>query len=151
MSTGSRVAKVVCCSVSLGLGGCYVVPVVGPDGQTAYYPVAPGAVPTVVRPATSTLSARLYPANEAAQRTGMLTGTVTHVSAGKGLFQISYRGENLTGEATRMSSDERKGLASAYGPSGTSMNCEYQMQSPLQGAGTCSFSDGARYQVHLGN
>lgn len=81
----------------------------------------------------------------------MLTGTVSTIGPGKGLFQITYRGENLTGEATRMSNEDRKGLASAYGPSGTSMNCEYQMQSSVQGAGTCSFSDGARYQVHLGN
>jgi hypothetical protein len=31
------------------------------------------------------------------------------------------------------------------------MTCEYQMSSPMQGAGTCSFSNGARYKVHLGN
>jgi hypothetical protein len=31
------------------------------------------------------------------------------------------------------------------------MSCEYQMSSPLQGAGTCNFSNGARYKVHIGN
>jgi hypothetical protein len=31
------------------------------------------------------------------------------------------------------------------------MSCEYQMSTLVRGAGTCSFSDGARYQVHVGN
>jgi hypothetical protein len=31
------------------------------------------------------------------------------------------------------------------------MSCEYQMSSLVRGAGTCHFSDGARYQVHVGN
>jgi hypothetical protein len=57
----------------------------------------------------------------------------------------------LAGEATRVSGDERKGVASAYGPNGSFMSCEYQMSSPVRGAGTCGFSDGARYQVHIGN
>jgi hypothetical protein len=30
------------------------------------------------------------------------------------------------------------------------MQCEYQMNTPVQGSGTCSFSNGARYRVHLG-
>jgi len=42
-------------------------------------------------------------------------------------------------------------VASAWGPNGSFMSCEYQMSSPLRGAGTCNFSDGARYQVHVGN
>jgi hypothetical protein len=70
---------------------------------------------------------------------------------GKGRLQVTYRGELLTGEATRVANDERKGVASAWGPNGSFMSCEYQMSSPVRGAGTCSFSDGARYQVHVGN
>jgi hypothetical protein len=31
------------------------------------------------------------------------------------------------------------------------MSCEYQMNTPYQGAGTCTFSNGARYQVHIGD
>jgi hypothetical protein len=31
------------------------------------------------------------------------------------------------------------------------MSCEYQMHSPAGGAGTCNFSNGARYKVHIGN
>jgi hypothetical protein len=42
-------------------------------------------------------------------------------------------------------------VASAYGPTGMFMSCEYQMNSPRQGAGTCSLSNGAKYQVHIGS
>ena len=59
-------------------------------------------------------------------------------------------GEILTGEATRVSNDERKGIASAFGSSGSYMSCEYQMNNPRQGAGTCTFSNGARYKLHVG-
>jgi hypothetical protein len=71
--------------------------------------------------------------------------------SGKGRFNLNYRGEVLTGEATRTQNDARKGVASAFGKNGSFMSCEYQMSSPLQGAGECTLSDGARYQVHLGN
>jgi hypothetical protein len=81
----------------------------------------------------------------------MVSGTVTNMMNGKGRFQLNYHGETLTGEATRVSGDERKGVASAYGPTGSFMSCEYQMSSPLQGAGNCTFSNGARYQAHIGN
>ena len=47
---------------------------------------------------------------------------------------------------------ERKpGVANAYGPRGTFMNCQYRMNNPRQGSGTCTFSDGATYDVHLGS
>jgi hypothetical protein len=105
---------------------------------------APGSLPTV-------LYARLYPANDIATETGIVTGTVTNMMTGKGRFQLNYRGETLTGEATRVSGNERKGVASAYGPTGAFMSCDYQMSSPLQGAGTCTFSSGAQYQLHVGN
>jgi hypothetical protein len=49
-----------------------------------------------------------------------------------------------------VSGEERKGVASAYSPGGSYMSCEYQMNTPYQGAGTCTFSNGARYQVHIG-
>jgi hypothetical protein len=81
----------------------------------------------------------------------MVSGTVTNMMTGKGRFQLQYAGEMLTGEATRVSGDERKGIASAYGPSGSFMSCEYQMHTALQGAGTCLFSNGAKYKVHIGN
>lgn len=81
----------------------------------------------------------------------VVSGTVTSMMTGKGRFQLNYAGELLAGEATRVSGDDRKGIASAYGPSGSFMSCEYQMHTPLQGAGTCMFSNGARYKVHIGN
>jgi hypothetical protein len=150
---------------AFALSGCYVIPA-GPDGHPAWPPGAvwgPG-VSTAPAPATSqaaktaalasapaTLPARLYPANDVATQTGMVTGSVTNMMSGKGRFLLDYNGELLNGEATRVSGDERKGVASAYSPAGSYMSCEYQMNTPLQGAGTCTFSNGARYRVHIGN
>jgi len=45
----------------------------------------------------------------------------------------------------------RRGVASAYGADGSFMSCEYQTHTPQQGAGTCAFSNGAKYQVHIGS
>jgi hypothetical protein len=147
---------VVAALVSSALSGCYVVP--GPDGQMWH--VIPGYAGEVPAPAPRTaagaaqpvsLPVRLYPTNEQATRTGVLTGTVMNMMTGKGRFQLTYEGETLTGEATRVDGDARRGVASAYGPTGTFMSCEYQMNSPRQGAGTCTMSNGARYQVHIGS
>lgn len=144
---------------ALALSGCYIVPT-GPDGNYALYiPSHPGALPgqPVPQPAAGqpglpkVLHARLYPENDVATHTGMVSGTVTNMMTGKGRFQLQYAGEVLAGEATRVSGDDRKGIASAWGPSGAFMSCEYQMHTPMQGAGTCNFSNGARYKVHLGN
>ena len=143
------------------LSGCYVVPVT-PDGNNyaiyipTHQPPLPGVpLPPVTQPSQppvpKVLHARLYPENDTATHTGMVSGTVTNMMTGKGRFQLQYAGELLTGEATRVSGDERRGIASAWGPSGSFMSCEYQMSTPLQGAGTCSFSNGARYKVHIGN
>lgn len=147
---------------ALSLAGCYIVPI-APDGTPLYpypYPYAgapygaaavpaPPVVPGAPMPAM--LHARLYPANDVATQTGMMSGTVTNMMTGKGRFQLDFRGEVLTGEATRVSGDERRGVASAYGPRGTYMSCEYRMNTPYQGAGTCSLSNGAKYEVHLGS
>ena len=139
------------------LAGCYVVPVTAPNGSTGYqyYPLPPGGAPLPMpAPGGGTLpavlNARLYSANEQATQTGVVTGTVTNMMTGKGRFQVNYQGEVLTGEATRVSNDEKRGVASAYSPRGTYMSCEYQMNTPYQGAGTCTFSNGASYQLHLG-
>lgn len=141
------------------LSGCYIIPL-APDGTPVYpLPYAPPPQAGVASPhsvvyggpAPAVLQARLYPANDVATQTGMITGTVTNMMTGKGRFQMDYRGELLSGEATRVSGDERRGVASAYGPRGTYMNCEYRMNTPYQGAGTCTVSTGAQYQVHLGS
>ena len=123
-----------------------------PLPTTSNVPAAapPAQAKTASMPLAS-LPARLYPVNEIATENGMVSGTVTSLADGKARFQLNYRGELLMGEATRVSGDDRKGVATAWGPTGSFMSCEYQMSTPARGAGTCSFSDGARYQVHVGN
>jgi hypothetical protein len=140
------------------LSGCYVLPV-APEGYPYAYPhpaaqQAPVPAPITVAPTGPgpiTLQARLYPANELASQTGVIQGTVTNLMTGKGRFLLNYRGETLSGEATRVEGGSRRGVASAYGSSGSYMSCEYQMRTPQQGAGTCQFSNGAKYQVHIGS
>jgi hypothetical protein len=152
---------------SLALSGCYVVPVVDPQGAVQYqhYPLPPVGAPMFTAPGASAgapapypgtafpvvLNARLYPDNDMAAQSGVVTGTVANMMNGKGRFQLQYGAEVLTGEATRVSNDQRKGIASAYGSSGSFMNCEYQMNNPRQGAGSCTFSNGARYKLHIGS
>ena len=148
-------AALAACAVTLS--GCYVVP--GPDGQFWHVippggQATPGGVPPgpmTGAPMAMTLNVRLYPANDIATQTGVLTGTVVNMMTGKGRFQLNYRGETLTGEATRVDGDARKGVASAFGPSGSYMSCEYQMSNPRQGAGSCTMSNGAKYQAHIGS
>ena len=161
-----RVAHVAFAAVFsvLMLSGCYIMPV-GQDasGRPVY---AYSAVPIPVAPAQATaggpvalpggpvpqaLDVKLYPINDLANQTGVLTGQVTNMMTGKGRFTFIYQGETLVGEATRVANDERRGIASAYGPSGVFARCEYQMSSPMIGAGTCTFSNNAMYQVHIGN
>jgi hypothetical protein len=144
------------------LSGCYVMPV-GRDAsgnpQWVYstapvVPVQTTANGPVVVPAgamTATLNVKLYPINDLANQTGVLTGQVTNMMTGRGRFTFNYQGETLVGEATRVANDERRGIASAYGPRGVFARCEYQMSSPSLGAGTCTFSNNAMYQVHIGN
>jgi hypothetical protein len=159
-----RRLAVACAVPVLGISGCYVMPVGShPDGTPnyAYAPLpavsAPGAVaysaPHVIQGASISrvLAVRLYPANDLANTTGVLTGQVTNLMSGTGRFQFHYQGELLAGEATRVSGDERKGIASAYGQRGTFARCEYQMNTPSRGAGLCTFSNGAQYQVHIGS
>ena len=137
-----------------GPGPNYLAPVPG-RGSRAAAPssYAPSGVdfPAPMGPSSPTaLQARLYPSNEVATETGLLSGTVTNMMTGKGVFQLNYRGEILTGEATRVPGDDRRGIANAYGQRGTYMNCEYRMTTPYQGTGSCKLSNGAQYQVHIG-
>jgi hypothetical protein len=142
------------------LSGCYIVPVRGPDGTVMYdhYPLPPVGAPmpmAVPGPAAAgqmpaVLTARLYPSNDQAAQSGIVSGTVTNMMTGKGRFQVNYMGEVLTGEATRVSNEDKRGVASAYSPRGTYMSCDYQMTTPYQGTGDCRFSNGATYTLHLG-
>jgi hypothetical protein len=142
-------------AATFALTGCYVVPMQAADGTVQYqhYPLPPVGAPVppqATGPAAATLNVRLYPANEMATQTGIVSGTVTNMMTGKGRFLVNYLGEVLTGEATRVSNEEKRGVASAFSPKGMFMSCEYQMNTPFQGAGSCSFSNGAKYQMHIG-
>lgn len=141
-----------------GPGPNYLSPVPGRSARASAGPTsAPSYMPSGVELAApagpsspAALQARLYPSNEVATETGLLSGTVTNMMTGKGIFQLNYRGEILTGEATRVPGDDRRGMASAYGQRGTFMSCEYRMTTPYQGTGSCKLSNGAQYLVHIG-
>ena len=140
-----------------GPGPNFLAPVPGRNGRTASAApsYAPSGVDSTMGMGTGSampaaLQARLYPSNEVATETGLLSGTVTNMMTGKGVFQLNYRGEILSGEATRVPGDDRRGVANAYGQRGTYMNCEYRMTTPYQGTGSCRLSNGAQYQVHIG-
>ena len=163
MKSNRKIASALVFS-AIALSGCYVVPIVDPQGNVQYghYPLPPVGTPFPPAPAgypaampggsfPVVLNARLYPDNDVATHGGVIAGTVANMMNGKGRFQLQYGAEILTGEATRVSNDERKGIASAYGSSGSFMSCEYQMTNPRQGAGTCTFSNGARYKLHIGS
>ncbi|MGD8478034.1 MAG: hypothetical protein PVI98_12850 [Burkholderiales bacterium] len=160
-SLAARVAVAAALSAA-ALSGCYVMPVgrdAGGNTVYAYSPIAPaqvqsgtsGAAPVAGPPVPQALNVKLYPINDLANQTGVLTGQVSNMMTGKGRFTFNYQGETLVGEATRVANDERRGVASAYGPSGVFARCDYQMSSPIIGAGTCTFSNNAMYQVHIGN
>jgi hypothetical protein len=138
-----------------GPGPHFLAPVPGrrgPAAPSALSYALPGAeaAATTGPAAPTALQARLYPSNAVATETGLLSGTVTNMMTGKGVFQLNYRGEILSGEATRVPGDDRRGVANAYGQRGTYMNCEYRMTTPYQGTGSCNLSNGAQYQVHIG-
>ena len=152
----TRFAVAAAC-LALLLSGCYVMPV-GQDASGkpvyAYTTVPPPVKPVqgaASRPMPKSLDVKLYPINSLANQTGVLVGQVTNMMTGKGRFTFNYQGETLVGEATRVANDKRRGIASAYGPSGAFAKCEYQMSSAMMGAGTCTFSNDAMYQVHIGN
>ena len=141
---------------ALLLSGCYYMPV-GRDetgkpvyGYTTVRPSVVSGQSAASGPVSAVLNVKLYPINNIANQTGMLVGQVTNMMNGKGRFTFNYQGETLVGEATRVSNDKRRGIASAYGPSGTFAKCEYQMSNAMTGAGTCSFSNNAMYQLHIG-
>ena len=144
------------------LTACYVVPV-HPDGrvyppgtsaanfpapvQLSSYPVTIAGAPGPV-----VLTARLYPSNDIAARNGVIAGSVTSPQDGKGVFTIPYNGDSLSGEATRTTVGiVHTGVANASGPRGNYVRCNYRMNSAAQGTGECLFSDGARFQLHVGS
>lgn len=157
MNTALKSALIIL-PIALLLGGCYIVPM--DQYGNPIYPLPPkGYGLESSKSSTSStrpsgpimIPARLYPENDLATETGLVSGSVTNMLTGKGRFNLSYGGQTYTGEATRVSNDTRRGVASAFSPQGGYMSCEYQMNTPRQGAGTCIFSNGAKYRLHLGN
>jgi hypothetical protein len=134
------------------LSGCLVVPL-NPDGTPAY-PVAAAPAPIII-PATPTpqqVPLRLYPSNDIASSTGVVAGSVTSYMNGRGTFMLNVGGETMSGEATRsQAGGGREGIANAYGARGSFANCRYTMNNATQGMGSCTFSNGATYQLHIGN
>ncbi len=140
------------------LTACYVVPVhpdgrVYPPGATAPATPTSAPYPVVVAapPGPVVFTARLYPSNDIAARNGVIAGSVTSPQDGKGVFTIPYAGDTLSGEATRTTAGTvHSGVANASGPRGTFVRCNYRMNGTTQGTGECLFSDGARFQMHVG-
>ncbi len=168
--------------VATTLSACYVVPVDPRTGQA--YPInhdgqgarAGGSVTVITPPAPpvppqpSVMSARLYPLNPQANKGGLVSAVVVDNHTGRGSFSLSYLGDTLQGEATRVdasyaafgriynevlglnqrSFSGRRGIANAFGPKGVNAQCEYLITGPGMGTGACQFSDGAKYQMHFG-
>jgi hypothetical protein len=77
-----------------------------------------------------------------------MNGDASRVDANTPGFGRIYR--EVLGASSERSATGRRGIANAYGPSGTSMQCEYQMTAKDIGTGACLFSNGAKYQMHFG-
>jgi hypothetical protein len=165
---------------AVAMTACVVVPVDPRTGQPIGYPLADGATPhstTVVMtpppppaPASAVLTARLYPLNAQANKSGALTAVVIDQQGGRGSFSVGYAGETLQGQATRVDNgyaafgrihgdvlgvgerrySGQRGIANAAGARGLAAQCEYLITAPGQGTGVCLFSDGAHYQMHFG-
>jgi hypothetical protein len=166
--------------VAAAMTACVVVPVDSRTGQPIGYPpqdnTSRSAGPTVLLPSpppapTSTvLTARLYPLNAQAGKSGALTALVIDQQGGRGTFSVGYAGESMQGQATRVDDgyaafgrihsevlgvgerrySGQRGIANAAGGRGLSAQCEYLITAPGQGTGVCLFSDGAHYQMHFG-
>lgn len=167
-----RLAWIPVLGATAMLAACYVVPIDPRSGQP--YPVHPQAVPhetAVPLNSNTILQAKLYPLNAQANRAGMLVATATDANNGRGVFTVSFMGETLNGDATRVDANYpgfgriyrevlgvntpignggRRGIANAFGVNGTGVQCEYQMTAKDIGTGACLFSNGAKYQMHFG-
>ena len=128
-------------ALAVALSGCYVIPI------DAYQP--PAALVPPGQPISGVRHARLYPLNETAGKTGALTAVVSDNANGHATFTLNYDGEMLQGEASRLNG--QRGIASAAGSRGTYVNCEYALAGANRGTGSCTFSNGAKYQLHFGS
>ena len=130
--------------VGAALSGCYVVPI-NQQPVGGGYTAQGTAIVTAIR---APFTARLYPSNTAASRLGQASGVISNPEDGRGQFSFSLGGESFQGEATRATSSS-KGIANASGNRGGFARCEYVMSSSMVGSGSCLFSGGARYDMHI--
>jgi hypothetical protein len=175
-------ALAVAAALAGALAACVVVPIDPRTGQPYPIPsqnpppnpvtvITPPAPAATQAPQPSVLSARLYPLNAQANKGGLLTAVVVDNNTGRGTFTMTYLGDTLQGEATRVdasyasfgrihnevlgptlrSYSGRRGIANAFGSRGVNVQCEYLITGPAMGTGACQFSDGAKYQLHFGS
>lgn len=106
-----RIAAVAAFGLAALLGACVAVPIDARTGAPLAWPpvtgnpTAPAGVPVpmpVAPAAPVSYTARLYPINDIANRAGMLTAIVTDGHGGRGSFSLSYLGDAMQGEATRV-------------------------------------------------
>ena len=150
-----RLALLGAVAASAALAGCYVVPLnqqgYPQAGQSQPVYSTPQALP-LPAPSPVTFAARLYPANELAQRYGLIGAVVTNDLNGRGTFTTNISGESFSGEATRVAgSSPREGVANGAGNRGSFINCKYQMNSSTLGTGQCKLSNGALFTMHVGS
>lgn len=146
-----RVSRLIAlAAIGSTLAGCYVVPLnqypasgnnpaFNPSQGTAFVPV------TAVR---APFAARLYPGNEAAAKLGTFSGFISNPERGHGEFTFTVGGESFAGEATR-APNSTKGVANASGNRGGYVRCDYSMSNASLGTGSCVFSNGALYSMHI--
>jgi hypothetical protein len=142
----TRLGLVSASFCAISLAGCYVVPI-----DHSRYPTS---MPTAVQapaPTTASFAARLYPANDLASAYGMVIAQVNSDLNGKGTFSTAINGESFTGEATRITSSTRSGIANGAGNRGSYISCQYQMNTATLGTGNCKLSNGAEFSMHVGN
>lgn len=131
-------------SVCTMMSACYVVPVRSyEESRNNQQPVA-----VAVAAPRPVYTARLYPTNDSASAIGRITGTISNPERGHGEFAFTAGKESYTGEATR-APNASSGKANAAGNLGGFAKCEYTMSSAALGTGTCSFSNGARFDMHI--
>ena len=132
------------------LSGCYVVPLnqYPNGGASAGSYGGSGAVIVPMAAYRPAFSARLYPGNQVASRLGGVTGNISNPEQGHGEFTFNLGGEQFAGEATR-TPNSTKGVANAGGNRGGYVRCDYVMSSAALGWGSCTFSNGARYDMHI--
>jgi hypothetical protein len=128
------------------LSGCYVMPAQSYPAANPQFQTPVAAAPLVApRPV---YTARLYPVNDIAASMGRITGTISNPERGHGEFSFLLGNESYAGEATR-APNSAKGSANAAGNRSGYVKCDYTMTSAALGTGTCAFSNGARYDLHV--